>query len=102
MVERQPSPDNDGEGREGMADAVRRRRLRFRCWHRGTKELDLLMGPFADRFLGSMSSDQLAQLERLLATPDLDLYNWIALREPTPTEANCDVLKMIVDFHHCR
>lgn len=80
--------------------AVRKRRLRFRCWHRGTKELDLLMGPFADRFLDEMSVAQLGQLEDLLTKPDLDLYNWIVGREPVPPSAESDVLKLIIKFHN--
>ena len=80
--------------------AVRKRRLRFRCWHRGTKELDLLMGPFVDRFLDELTVAQLGQLEDLLTTPDLDLYNWITRREPAPPAADNDVLQLIIKFHH--
>jgi antitoxin CptB len=80
--------------------AVRKRRLRFRCWHRGTKELDLLMGPFADRFLDELTITQLGRLEDLLTTPDLDLYNWITRREPVPPAADSDVLQLIIKFHH--
>jgi antitoxin CptB len=79
---------------------VRKRRLRFRCWHRGTKELDLLMGPFADSFLEEMSVAQLGQLEDLLTKPDLDLYNWIVGREPVPPNAESDVLQLIIKFHN--
>lgn len=82
--------------------AVRKRRVRFRCWHRGTKELDLLMGPFVDRFLAEMTVAQLDQLEHLLTIPDLDLYNWITKRNPVPAEANCDVLELIIKFYNDR
>jgi len=78
--------------------AVRKRRVRFRCWHRGTKELDLLMGPFVDRFLPEMIGAQLDQLEHLLTIPDLDLYNWITKRAPVPADANCEVLNRIIKF----
>jgi antitoxin CptB len=80
--------------------AVGKRRLRFRCWHSGTKELDLLMGPFADRFLDELTITQLGRLEDLLTTPDLDLYNWITRREPVPPAADSDVLQLIIKFHH--
>jgi antitoxin CptB len=80
--------------------ALRKRRLSFRCWHRGTKELDLLMGPFADRYLAGMAPAQLDQLEHLMSTPDLDLYNWIAKREPVPDKEQCEVLELIINFHH--
>jgi len=82
--------------------AVRKRRVRFRCWHRGTKELDLLMGPFVDRFLAEMTVAQLDQLEHLLTIPDLDLYNWITKRAPVPAEANCDALELIIEFYNDR
>ena len=82
--------------------AVRKRRVRFRCWHRGTKELDLLMGPFVARFLDALTDAQLGQLEHLLTVPDLDLYNWITRRAPVPAGANCDTLDLIINWHNNR
>ena len=82
------------------AIAVRKRRVRFRCWHRGTKELDLLMGPFADRHVADMTPAQLDQMEDLLNTPDLDLYNWITRREPVPPCVDGEVLQLIIEFHN--
>jgi antitoxin CptB len=52
----------------------RRKRLLFRCWHRGTREMDLILGRFADAEIGSLGDDELAQLERLIEVPDPDLY----------------------------
>ena len=52
----------------------RRRRLLFRCWHRGTREMDLVLGRFADVEIASLGDDELAQLERLIEVPDPDLY----------------------------
>ena len=52
----------------------RRKRLLFRCWHRGTREMDLILGRFADAEIASLSDDELAQLERLIEVPDPDLY----------------------------
>ncbi len=52
----------------------RRKRLLFRCWHRGTREMDLILGRFADAEIGSLSDDELAELERLIEVPDPDLY----------------------------
>lgn len=90
-------------GRDKTAEdpaTIRRRRVQFRCWHRGTKELDLLMGPFVDRFLAELTSAQLDQIEDLLTRPDLDLYNWITRREAIPTDAECEVLSLIIEFHN--
>lgn len=52
----------------------RRKRLLFRCWHRGTREMDLILGRFADAEIASMSDDEIAALERLIEVPDPDLY----------------------------
>jgi antitoxin CptB len=52
----------------------RRKRLLFRCWHRGTREMDLILGRFADAEIGNLSDDELTQLETLLEEADPDLY----------------------------
>jgi antitoxin CptB len=52
----------------------RRKRLLFRCWHRGTREMDLILGRFADAEIGTLADDELSQLERLIEVPDPDLY----------------------------
>ena len=52
----------------------RRKRLLFRCWHRGTREMDLILGRFADAEIGHLSDDELTQLEALLEVNDPDLY----------------------------
>ena len=57
---------------DGLDD--RRKRLLFRCWHRGTREMDLILGRFADAVIANLSDTELAQLERLIEVPDPDLY----------------------------
>jgi antitoxin CptB len=52
----------------------RRKRLLFRCWHRGTREMDLILGRFADAEIGNLSGSELTELERLLEVSDPDLY----------------------------
>jgi antitoxin CptB len=52
----------------------RRKRLLFRCWHRGTREMDLILGRFADAEIASLRDDELAELELLIEVPDPDLY----------------------------
>ena len=53
---------------------VRRKRLLFRCWHRGTREMDLILGRFADAEIASLTEAELDELERLIEVPDPDLY----------------------------
>jgi antitoxin CptB len=52
----------------------RRKRLLFRCWHRGTREMDLILGRFADAVIADLSEEELGQLEHLIEVPDPDLY----------------------------
>jgi antitoxin CptB len=57
---------------DGLDD--RRKRLLFRCWHRGTREMDLILGRFADAEIATLSDDELGDLEILIELPDPDLY----------------------------
>ncbi|QDW38776.1 succinate dehydrogenase assembly factor 2 [Bradyrhizobium sp. KBS0727] len=52
----------------------RRKRLLFRCWHRGTREMDLILGRFADIEIAGLTDGELTQLEHLIEAPDPDLY----------------------------
>ena len=62
----------------------RRKRLLFRCWHRGTREMDLILGRFADAEIAGLSESDMAELERLIDVPDPDLQ--AALIGDTPLE----------------
>jgi len=55
----------------------RLKRLRMRSWRRGTKEMDLILGPYADVHLGAMAPEALDLYEALLGESDQDLYPWI-------------------------
>ncbi|MGZ2818301.1 succinate dehydrogenase assembly factor 2, partial [Pseudomonas aeruginosa] len=57
---------------QGLDD--RRKRLLFRCWHRGTREMDLILGRFADATIGELSDQEIGELEHLIEVPDPDLY----------------------------
>ena len=67
----------------------RRKRLLFRCWHRGTREVDLILGRFADAEIENLSELELVQLEYLMDVPDPDLYAaLIGNVPPAPDYAN--------------
>jgi antitoxin CptB len=68
---------------------TRLKRLRIRCWRRGTKEMDLLLGPYADAVLAQLPDDQLDAFEALLNENDQDLYAWISgAAAPDPRHAS--------------
>jgi antitoxin CptB len=80
--------------------AVRRRkRLKYRSWHRGTKEMDLLLGPFADACLDGFDEDLLTAYERLLERPDPELQDWILERTPSPLSETRQALNRLIAFH---
>ena len=62
----------------------RRRRIAFRAWHRGTKEADLMIGGFADRYSAGWSETELDWFEELLAEQDVDIMGWALGRQPPP------------------
>ena len=64
----------------------RRRRILFRAWRRGLREMDLALGPFADANLPGLGEAELAEFERWLDLPDPDILAWITGEAPTPAE----------------
>jgi antitoxin CptB len=56
---------------------IRLKRLRLRSWRRGTREMDLILGPYADDALGELDDRGLDAYEALLEQPDPDLYTWV-------------------------
>ena len=62
----------------------RLKRMRMRAWRRGTKEMDLILGPYADAHLAAMDGAALDAFEALLAENDQDLYPWITGAAPVP------------------
>lgn len=65
----------------------RKRKTIFRAWRRGFRELDLLMGSFADSRVPAMAIEELEEFERLLSLPDWEIYAWIVgQRDPPPNQ----------------
>ena len=78
----------------------KRKRLRFRCWHRGSRELDLLLGRFADAHIHSFSMDQLDRFEVFIENADPDIYNWLTGREEVPEAFNNDIFLALIRSIH--
>ncbi len=79
---------------------IRRKRLLFRSWHRGTKETDLLVGSFAEQHLAAFSEAELDRYEALLDNDDGDLFDWITGRAPAPPECDGDILSLLRNFKY--
>jgi antitoxin CptB len=76
----------------------RRKRLLFRCWHRGTREMDLILGRFADASIAELSDTELAQLEQLIEVPDPDLYAALSSDVLLPPEFQTRLFDRIKSF----
>ncbi len=74
------------------------KRMRFRAWHRGFKEMDLILGSFADRRLDELNADELDQFEEILEAEDGPLYHWITGKVPMPDAYNTPIMTQIRDF----
>lgn len=59
---------------------TRLRRLKLRSWRRGMKEMDLILGHFADGPLASLDAAELDVYEAVLSENDQDLYLWVTAR----------------------
>ena len=88
---------NDNENIE-----VLRRKLKFRAWHRGTREMDLLLGSFADLNLPDFDAAKLVQFEKLLNCPDPDLYEWVSGQNSPPEDEQSDVMSLLLVHRFAR
>ena len=80
--------------------AERRRKLRFRAWRRGFREMDLLMGSFADKHIEELDHGALDQFEALLETPDWEVYAWLVGQKPVPDTQTSPVLDQLIAFRY--
>ena len=67
-----------------MDHETRLKRLRFRAWHRGTKEADLMIGGFFDAHGANLSPAELDWFEALLEEQDVDIMGWAIGSIPCP------------------
>ena len=77
---------------------IRRKRLIYRANHRGTKEMDILIGGFATAAVARLSAEELGQFETLLDVPDQDLHDIIVADAPVPPALDHTVMRAIIAF----
>ncbi|PID35770.1 MAG: succinate dehydrogenase assembly factor 2 [Rhodobacterales bacterium] len=73
-----------GENTHSESREDRLKRLTMRSNRRGIKEMDIILGRFAQRALAGLSAAELDQYELLLGENDNDLYQWVTEQKPTP------------------
>lgn len=77
---------------------TRRRRILFRAWHRGLREMDLVFGQFADKELASLAEAELDELEAIMAEEDNDLVKWILGERPVPEQFQTPLFARIAAY----
>lgn len=87
-----------GTTRSSADLSERRRKLLFRSWHRGIREMDLIMGGFADASIAAMTDSELDELERLLDVPDQEIYSWFTGEGAVPPQFDSALFKRMRAF----
>jgi len=80
--------------------SARQKRLLFRSWHRGMREMDLLLGRFANAEIGNLGDSELDNFELLLEAPDRDIFSWLTGEAEPPGAYKTPVLQKIRAFHN--
>lgn len=80
---------------------ARLKRMRMRSWRRGTKEMDLVLGPFADAHLADLTEAQLVDYDALLEENDQDLMAWL-LGQAVPPDSIGPLLARVAAFAETR
>jgi antitoxin CptB len=78
---------------------LRRRKLLFRSWHRGLREMDLILGGFADARVAQLEEGELSEFERWIDVPDRDLLAWVTGEEVVPADFDSPLFRDLRDFH---
>ena len=73
-----------------------RKKILFRSWHRGTKEMDLILGEFANNNVSNMDLDDLNKFQEFLNLSDPDLYKWIVAEYDSFPKEFEDFFKKII------
>lgn len=77
----------------------RRKKLKFRLWHRGIREMDLVLGGFADAELARLNDSDLAEVESWLEIPDQQMFAWVNGAEAAPPEVDTPLFGKLRTFH---
>jgi antitoxin CptB len=83
---------------DGHDLAARRRRLLWRAGHRGIKEMDILLGRFAQAHIETMDHQALEEFEAIVALADHDLLAWITRQSPVPRELRSATLDALIAY----
>ena len=81
---------------------IRLKRLRFRAWHRGTKEADLLVGGFFDLHSAGWNASEIAWFEALIEEQDVDIMAWAMGAAPVPERWRGEMMTALMRVDYVR
>ncbi|MBL6431582.1 MAG: succinate dehydrogenase assembly factor 2 [Alphaproteobacteria bacterium] len=93
-----PDPSDPNASAGPDRQDARRKRMLYRCQHRGMKEMDILLGNYAKAHLQALGDDDLDTLEQLMDVPDQDLFSWMIGSVPVPANYDTPIYRAIVEF----
>lgn len=77
---------------------TRRRKALYRSWHRGMREVDLILGAFADGEIARLSDEELDLYEALMAEPDADIFKWVMGETPVPPRHDTEIFARVLSY----
>lgn len=81
-------------------DLNRKKKIQFRCWHRGTREMDLILGRYIDSLYDSLSLTDIGFFETLLSYSDDKIYKWVTKRETAiPDDLQHPLFDKLLQFY---
>ena len=87
-----------GTARSSEGLDIRRRKLLFRAWHRGLREVDLILGRFADGRIADLTEAELTEFETLMDVPDGELLAWLTGEAVVPSAHDGPLFRQLRRF----
>lgn len=87
-----------GSARSSADLDYRRRKVLYRSWHRGMREVDLILGSFADNEIARLSDEELGVYEELMAEADADILKWVTGEQAVPARHDTPVFARILAY----
>ena len=88
-----------GTTRSSAGLDTRRRQILYRSWHRGMREMDLIMGRFSDAHIAELTDAELDEYERLMELRDQEVLSWIDGTGVVPPDYDTALFRRLRDFN---
>ena len=80
-------------------DELKIKKLIYRSAHRGCKEMDVILGPFAEQELAGLSAEDVKRYEKFIEEDDWDIYAWVSGKLDMPEEYSDNIGKKVIEFN---